>query len=144
MKIKKEIIDKFKLVLKKENLKFTNQRFLIFSTLLNHKGHFECDDIINIINAKGKSKKVSRATAYRTLDLLVKYDFSRKMVLDDGVAKYENKILSEHHDHMIDIETNEIIEFVNDDIERIQDKIALSHGYKIVKHVHQLFVKKIK
>ena len=45
---------------------------------------------------------------------------------------------------MIDIETNEIIEFINDDIERIQDEIALSHGYEIIKHVHQLFVKKIK
>ena len=44
---------------------------------------------------------------------------------------------------MIDIETNKIIEFVNDDIEEIQNQIALDHGYKIVKHVHQLFVKKI-
>ena len=142
MKIKKDVLDKFKVVLKKENLKFTDQRFIIFSTLLNHKGHFDCDEIITIINKKGK--KVSRATAYRTLDLLVKYNFARKMVLDDGVAKYENKVASKHHDHMIDIETDEIIEFFNDDIERIQDEIALSYGYKIVKHVHQLFVKKIK
>ena len=142
MKITKEIINKFKSVLKKENLKFTDQRFLVFTTLLKYKDHFECDDIIKIINKKGK--RVSRATAYRTLDLLVKYDFARKMILDDGIAKYENKISSEHHDHMIDIETNEIIEFINDDIEKIQDEIAHSHGYKIVKHVHQLFVKKIK
>ena len=142
MIIKKEVIDKFKLVLKKENLKFTDQRFLVFSTLLEYKGHFDCDEIITIINKNGK--RVSRATAYRTLDLLVEYNFARKMVLDDGVAKYENKILSKHHDHMIDIETNEIIEFVNDDIERIQNEIAYSHGYKIVKHVHQLFVKKNK
>ena len=142
MKIKKEIIDQFKLMLKKENLKFTNQRFLIFSIFFENNEHLECDDIINIINKE--RKKVSRATTYRTLDLLVKHNFIRKMVLDDGVAKYENKILSKHHDHMIDIETNEIIEFINDDIERIQDEIASAHGYKIIKHVHQLFVKKIK
>ena len=140
MEVKKDIVDKFKLVLKKENLKFTNQRFLVFSTLLKNEGHFDCDDIINIINKKGK--RVSRATTYRTLDLLVKYNFARKMILDDGIAKYENKILSKHHDHMIDIETNEIIEFINNDIERIQDEIALSYGYTIIKHVHQLFVKK--
>ena len=140
MRIKKEIIDKFKAVLKKENLKFTNQRFIIFNALLENSGHFECDDILDIVNANGK--RISQATAYRTLDLLVKYGFARKLVLDDGVAKYENKILSEHHDHMIDIETNEIIEFVNDEIEKIQDKIAKDHGYTIVKHVHQLFVKK--
>ncbi|MBI44703.1 MAG: transcriptional repressor [Candidatus Marinimicrobia bacterium] len=142
MGIKKEIVDRFKNVLKKENLKFTNQRFLVFSALLTNEGHFDCDDLIRIINKKDGN--VSRATAYRTLDLLVKYDFARKMVLDDGIAKYENKILSKHHDHMIDIETDEIIEFVNDEIERIQEEIAKSHGYKIVKHVHQLFVKKIK
>ena len=69
MKIKKEILDKFKSVLKKESLKFTDQRFLVFSTLLEYDGHFDCDEIINIINKKGK--RVSRATAYRTLDLLV-------------------------------------------------------------------------
>ena len=145
MVIKKEIIDRFKNVLKKENLKFTNQRFLVFSALLTNEGHFDCDDLIHIINKNTKDgSNVSRATAYRTLDLLVKYDFARKMVLDDGIAKYENKVLSKHHDHMIDIETDEIIEFVNDDIERIQEEVAHSHGYKIVKHVHQLFVKKIK
>ena len=142
MKITKQVIHQFKSILKTENLKFTNQRFLIFQALLENEGHFECDDLINIINKSGK--RVSRATAYRTLDILVKYGLVRKLVLDDGIAKYENKILSEHHDHMIDIETNKIIEFVNDDIEEIQNQIALDHGYEIVKHVHQLFVKKIK
>ena len=142
MKMKKQFIDQFKSILKTENLKFTHQRYLIFRALLENRGHFECDDLINIINKSGK--RISRATAYRTLDLLVKYKLARKLVLDDGIAKYENKLLSDHHDHMIDIETNKIIEFVNDDIEEIQNQIALDHGYKIVKHVHQLFVKKIK
>ena len=142
MAIREKYLLKFKDALKKENLKFTDQRFLVFKALLENDGHFECEDIIKIINKN--EKKVSRATTYRTLDILVKYAFARKLILDDGVARYENKLFTKHHDHMIDIETNEIIEFVDEEIEKIQTEIAKQHGYEIVKHVHQLFVKKIK
>jgi len=140
--IKEKYISKFKEALKKENLKFTDQRYLVFKALLDNDSHLECEDVVKIINKSGK--KISRATAYRTLDILVKYELARKLILDDGIARYENKLFTEHHDHMIDIETNEIIEFVDDDIEKIQTEIAKKHGYEIVKHVHQLFVKKIK
>ena len=140
--IKEKYISKFKEALKKENLKFTDQRYLVFKALLDNDSHLECEDVVKIINKSGK--KTSRATAYRTLDTLVRYELARKLILDDGIARYENKLFTEHHDHMIDIETNEIIEFVDDDIEKIQTEIAKKHGYEIVKHVHQLFVKKIK
>ena len=93
---------------------------------------------------KEKKQKVSRATIYRTLDILVKYSFARKLILDDGIARYENKLFTEHHDHMIDIENNEIIEFYSEELEQLQDNIAKEYGYEIVKHIHQLFVKKIK
>ena len=136
-------IDAFKSALKKENLKFTSQRYAIFKFLNNNEGHYDCDKIITYLR-KGKQYNISRATIYRTLDLLVKYDFADKMILDDGIARYESKIDKKHHDHMICIETGKIIEFTNDEIENIQDEIAKKHGYEIVNHVHQLFVKKIK
>ena len=139
--MKNKYIDQFKNALKEENLKYTAQRFSIFEFLFSNKGHFECDQIIEKL--KKKKVKVSRATAYRTLDLLVKYDFARKMILDDGVSRYENKVDSPHHDHMICIDTGKIIEFESDEIEKIQEDIAKENGYKIVKHIHQLFVKKI-
>ena len=139
--MKKSYINDFKRALKKENLKFTNQRYSILKFLINNDGHYDCDDIIRYLT---KNKiKVSKATIYRTLDLLVKYDFCSKMVLDDGIARYENKIDSNHHDHMICIDTGKIIEFVSPEIEEIQENIAEEKGYKIIKHVHQLFVKKI-
>lgn len=138
MKMTKHLND-FKLALKNENLKFTEQRFQLFKFLYENKGHFECEELIKKINKK--NQKLSRATIYRSLDILVKYNFVRKIVLDDGIARYENKISSKHHDHMICIESGDIIEFYNDDIERIQENIAKEHGYTIVKHVHQLFVK---
>ena len=138
----KKIINDFKAALKKERMKFTDQRYMVLKFLFDNKGHFECEDII--LRLKKKNKKVSRATVYRTLDILVKYDFARKLVLDDGVARYENKIDSPHHDHMICIDTGDIIEFECDEIERLQDEIAAEKGYEVIKHVHQLFVKKLK
>ena len=110
--------------------------------MLTNEGHFDCEDIISLI--KDKKQKVSRATIYRTLDILVKYDFARKLTLDDGIARYENKLSTDHHDHMIDIETNEIIEFYSEELEKLQDDIADKYGYEIVKHIHQLFVRKKK
>tara|TARA_Y100001970_G_C14046486_1_gene756604 strand:- start:388 stop:810 length:423 start_codon:yes stop_codon:yes gene_type:complete len=136
-------VEDFKSALKKENMKFTNQRYAIFKLLNNNSGHYDCDRIISYLK-KNKKFNVSRATVYRTLDLLVKYNFADKMILDDGVARYESKVDRRHHDHMICIETGKILEFRSDKIESIQEKIAKDMGYEIVKHVHQLFVKKIK
>ena len=136
-------IDDFKNALSSENMKFTNQRYAVFEFLNNNTGHYDCDAIISKI-IKKKKFKTSRATVYRTLDLLVKYDFVNKMTLDDGIARYESNVNRNHHDHMICVETGKIIEFESNEIERMQDDIAEKHGYEIIKHVHQLFVKKIK
>ena len=133
-------IEEFKEALKSEKLKFTEQRFAVLKYLVENKGHFDCDDIIFNTNKQYKIK-VSRATVYRTLDLLVKYNFVKKMTLDDGIARYEGNIDTHHHDHMICIETGKIIEFTCQEIEDLQDEIAEQKGYRVVKHVHQLFVK---
>ena len=85
-----------------------------------------------------KNNIVKRSRRLRKTDLI------RKLVIGDGKAKYETKIGKPHHDHMICIETGKIIEFDNDEIERLQDKEAEKRGYKVIKHVHQLFVKPIK
>ena len=138
----KTILNDFKIALKKEKMKFTDQRYMVLKFLFENKGHYECEDII--FQLKKKKMKVSRATVYRTLDILVKYNFARKLVLDDGVARYENKIDSPHHDHMICIDTGKIIEFECPQIEDLQEEIAKKNGYEVIKHVHQLFVKKLK
>ena len=139
---KQSIHKKFINALKSENIKLTPQRQAIFSDIMESDGHRECDDISNSLTENGVS--VSKATIYRTLDILVKYNLIRKLVIGDGKAKYETKIGKPHHDHMICIETGNIIEFENEKIEELQEKEAEKHGYEIVKHVHQLFVKPIK
>ena len=141
--MKNSYVNDFKDALKKEGLKFTNQRYVIFKFLIDNDGHYDCDTIIDLLKTK-KKDNISRATTYRTLDMLVEYNFAKKIILDDGIARYENNIEDKHHDHMICIETGNIIEFECDEIEHLQEEIAKKNGYEIVKHIHQLFVKPIK
>ena len=138
----KDIQQLFVDALKSEGIKLTPQRQAVFSNIMNSEGHRECSDIHDSISKEGID--VSRATVYRTLDILVNYNLIRKLVIGNEKAKYEKKIGRKHHDHMICIETGDIIEFENDEIEELQEKEAKKHGYEIVKHVHQLFVKPIK
>ena len=114
----------------------------ILEDIIATKDHRDCDQIHLSVNKK--NNKVSKATVYRTVDVLLQYNFIRKLDIGDGAVKYESKLGSPHHDHMICIETGDIIEFVDDRIERIQEEIAKKKGYKIIKHVHQLFVKPLK
>ena len=139
---KKEIHQKFIDALKLENIKLTPQREAVFTNIMSSDEHRECDDIYNSLLKSGIT--VSKATIYRTLDILVEYNLARKLVIGDGKAKYEKKIGKPHHDHMICIETGDIIEFDNDQIEKLQEQEAEKSGYEIIKHVHQLFVRPIK
>jgi len=137
----KQYMDQFLLALKDEGLKATTQRVAIFEEVVYGEKHRECEQICESL--KSSSVNVSRATVYRTLDTLVKHQFIRKMDIGDGRIRYELKIGHPHHDHMICVETGKIIEFTSNEIENIQDKIAKENGYKIIKHIHQLFVKPI-
>jgi len=140
--LNKKLIEDFKQLLSKEAMKFTSARMAVLENLINSNEHRECEEIFNDLLNDGV--KISRATVYRTLDVLVKYEYIRKLDIGDGKLRYEKKIGNPHHDHMICIETGDIIEFHNESIERMQDEIAEKHGYEIVRHVHQLFVKPIK
>ena len=128
--------------LKKEGLRFTEQRKSIWDEITSSDDHREAEDIF--LSLRKKNINVSRATVYRTIDVLVKNNLVRKLDIGDAPSKYENKIDSHHHDHMICLETGDIIEFYNEELENLQDEIARKHGYKVIRHVHQLFVKPIK
>ena len=129
-------------VLQKEGLRFTRQRLAVWTEIGISRKHRDADDIYISIRSKGV--KVSRATVYRTIDMLVKNNLVRKLNVGDGKNRFESKIDDEHHDHMICLETGNIIEFYNSRLEQLQEKIALDNGYELVRHVHQLFVRPIK
>jgi len=132
-----KLLSDFKDVLKKEELKVTPQRIAVLEEIIKDKGHRESEDIYMAI--KSRKTHVSRATVYRTLDILVQNGFARKLNLGDGRARYETKIDSPHHDHMICNNCGKIIEFVNHEIEKIQEEIAKHHQFKLQQHIHQLF-----
>ena len=129
-------------VLRKEGLRYTSQRQAVWDEIKKSEEHRDAEDIY--LQLKSNNHNVSRATVYRTIDVLVKNHMVRKMDLGDGRNLFEPRIDDEHHDHMICLDTGKIIEFFDEELEDLQDKIAEKHGYKVVRHVHQLFVKPIK
>ena len=129
-------------ILKSEGLRYTDQRQSIWDEIRNSNEHRDAEDIY--LKLKEGNVKVSRATVYRTIDVLVKNRLVRKMDVGEGRSLYEPRLDDEHHDHMICLDTGDIIEFYNKELEDLQDTIAKKHGYKVVRHVHQLFVKPIK
>jgi len=134
--------EKLILVLKKEGLRYTFQRQAVWDEIKSTKEHRDAEDIYQAL--RKKSISVSRATVYRTIDVLVKNKMARKMDVGDGRSLYEPRLDDHHHDHMICLETGDIIEFFDQELELLQDKIAKKYGYKVIRHVHQLFVKPIK
>ena len=133
----KKLMDNFKTVLRKEGLKITPQRVAVLKEIIKDKGHPESEEIYFAI--KSSKTHVSRATVYRTLDILVQNNFVRKLNIGDGRERYESKINSLHHDHLICEICHNIIEFVDQDIEMLQDKIAKKYQFSLTRHVHQLF-----
>jgi Fur family ferric uptake transcriptional regulator len=137
MDVTVEHLNQFKDALKQESLRLTNQRIAILEDLLGSEEHRECDDIY--LSLRKKQVPVSRATIYRTLDILEQVGFVRKLDIGDGRFRYENKLAQAHHDHMICLKCGKIVEFVDHVIERRQDQIASEKGFNLLKHSHQLF-----
>ena len=132
-----KVLSHFKNILQREGLKYTPQRVAVLEEILKDQGHRECENIYLALRQNGSH--VSRATVYRTMDILVKNGYARKIEIGDGRARYERKIGSPHHDHLVCTSCGKIIEFVDQDVEDIQNKIAKRYNFKLQRHVHQLF-----
>ena len=124
----------------KSGFKLTNQRELVISILENSEDHPDVDELFT--RALERDKSVSIATVYRTVKLLEDANFIEKLEFGDGRARYEET--GQHHEHLIDVETGEVIEFIDHELEELKEKIASRMGYKLVEHKLELFGKKIK
>ena len=129
-------------MLRKEGLRFTQQRQAVWNEIKKSHEHRDAEEIY--ISIRNSGSKVSRATVYRTIDVLVNNRLLRKMDMGDGRNRFEPRLDDKHHDHIICLETGDIIEFYCDELEKLQETIAKDHGYELVRHVHQLFVKPLK
>ena len=130
--------DTLKKALKKEGLRYTHQRQAIWDELSASDEHRDAEEIYLALYNSGL--KVSRATVYRTIDVLVKNNLVRKLDLGDGRARYENKMDTAHHDHLICVQCGKIEEFMDNVIENRQEVIVENFGYRLIRHIHQLFV----
>ena len=130
--------DTLKEALKKEGLRYTHQRQAIWDELSASDEHRDAEEIYLALYNSGL--KVSRATVYRTIDVLVKNNLVRKLDLGDGRARYENKMDTAHHDHLICVQCGKIEEFMDNVIENRQEVIVENFGYRLIRHIHQLFV----
>ena len=124
--------------LKKEGSRYTHQRQAIWDELSASDEHRDAEEIYLALYNSGL--KVSRATVYRTIDVLVKNNLVRKLDLGDGRARYENKMDTAHHDHLICVQCGKIEEFMDNVIENRQEVIVENFGYRLIRHIHQLFV----
>ena len=125
----------------KKGVRLTDQRKLIAKVMSESSDHPDVDDLHKRVNKL--DSKISIATVYRTVKLFEESGIVAKHEFKGNKARYE-QAGQEHHDHLIDINTGEIIEFVNEDIEELQKKVAENLGYKLVDHRLELYGLKIK
>tara|TARA_Y100000590_G_scaffold463471_1_gene630287 strand:- start:700 stop:1110 length:411 start_codon:yes stop_codon:yes gene_type:complete len=125
----------------KKGVRLTDQRKLIAKVMSESEDHPDVDELHNRVSKI--DTKISIATVYRTVKLFEESGILAKHDFKGGKARYE-QATHEHHDHLIDINTGEITEFVNEDIEKLQKQVAEKLGYKLVDHRLELYGSKIK
>ena len=125
----------------KQGVRLTDQRKLVAKVMSESKDHPDVDELHKRVSKF--DSKISIATVYRTVKLFEEAGIISKHDFKGTKARYE-QTTQDHHDHLIDINTGEITEFVNDDIEKLQKKVAEKLGYKLVDHRLELYGSKIK
>ena len=119
-----------------KGVKLTEQRKIIAKVMSESQDHPDVDELYK--RASAIDERISIATVYRTVKLFEESGIVAKHDFKGGKARYE-ELSESHHDHLIDIKTGEIIEFVDDEIEKLQKKVAEKHGYELVDHKLELY-----
>ena len=119
-----------------KGVKLTEQRKIIARVMSDSDDHPDVDELYKRVSKI--DSKISIATVYRTVKLFEESGILTKHEFKGGKARYET-LNESHHDHLIDIKTGEIIEFVDNEIEKLQEKVAEKYGYKLVDHKLELY-----
>jgi Fur family ferric uptake transcriptional regulator len=117
-------------------MRMTGQRRIIARVLSQAKDHPDVEELHRRANAQDKN--ISLSTVYRTVRLFEEAGILERHEFGDGRARYE-QVASEHHDHLIDMRTGKVIEFQNEQVERLQEAIARELGYKLIDHRLELY-----
>jgi Fur family ferric uptake transcriptional regulator len=126
----------FRKYLERRGLKLTAERQALFDEIFSRHEHLEPDELL--VRLRSKHKKISRATIYRTLELLVDSGIVGKVRIGEAGYRYERLRAGDHHDHLICDQCGRVIEFFEPRIENLQDEVAERYGFVLLSHSHQM------
>jgi Fur family ferric uptake transcriptional regulator len=129
-----EVFEKY---LNDHGLKQTGPRRLILETFLTGEGHRSVEDIH--LETRRRDPRIGHTTVYRTMKLLSEAGLAREVDLSDGMTRYEHLYNHAHHDHMICTECGRSLEFLNAEIERLQDEASEKLGFQVTDHRLQIY-----
>ena len=127
-------------IIASNGLRITNQRVALVKVLLESDDHPDAVELYRRLRASDAS--ISLATVYRNLASLESVGAAERHYFEGHGARYESTI-SEHHDHIVDLDSSEVIEFQSEEIERLQQEIAQKLGYEVVHHRLELYCRKL-
>jgi Fur family ferric uptake transcriptional regulator len=133
----KNEVRKFQQFIQKYNLLWSTEREIITEQVFDNHFHFTADDLFIQLNKKGKD--ISRATVYRTLELLERSGLVSKIQMQSGKHLYEHIFGHEHHDHLICQKCGKIIEFYSEGIEELQRKVSSENNFKMTGHCLKIY-----
>ena len=122
--------------LKRRGLKTTRERTALFDEIFSTHRHFDAEDLV--LRMRERGAKISRATVYRTLELLFECGLVGRVRLNEEKYRYERLRKGEHHDHLVCTSCGKVIEFVDRAIERRQEAVCRQHDFLASSHAHQI------
>ena len=129
--------DQLSAYMERKGLRSTSQRRLVSQVFFSNGGHLSIEDMLALV--RQQDPKVGYATVYRTLKLLVECGLASERQFDDTVTRFELAHSDSHHDHLICLQCKRIVEFEDDEIERLQDALAQRYGFVLISHKHELY-----
>lgn len=133
-----KVIDELKKIVKQKGLKYTEQREVVLKILMHAQDHLTAEEIYNLIKIKEPDSNIGIATVYRALSFLEEVDLIASIAFGSEGKKYESNAKA-HHDHLICTSCGKIVEFVDEEIEKRQEKIAKQNNFKVTSHSMQLY-----
>jgi Fur family ferric uptake transcriptional regulator len=118
--------------IKDHGFKYTPERNAVLEAIASFKGHFNADELCERLKERGEA--ISRATVYRSLPLLVKSGIIKETVSSLGKTSYETVFGREHHDHLVCIGCGKLFEFMDQELERMQNRVCAKYGFTAVDH----------
>ncbi len=129
----------FRKYLKDGKNRITPERFEVLDSAIKYDGHFAADDLF--LQMKKKKSRVSRATVYNTLELLVQCDILTKRNFGENMTRYESTLKKQSHDHLICVDCGRIVEFINPKIKALPEEISNELGFNVESYSFNIFAR---